>query len=136
MTRNTGLWPIAATDPRTVRRSLRAEKAQLIRWRRLVRARLDLAVAAFAPPPPLGETTWEIVPEAQLALPLPHDLEAAITVAGPRDPVELMEHLRSLDRMLAVYGAELDHALETSTEQIVGELASVRTASDAAEAGR
>jgi hypothetical protein len=119
------MWPYAETDPRTARRSLRAEKAQLIRWRRLLRARLDLAVAAFAPPPALGETAWEILPEAQMALPLPHELSEAIAVSTSADAVELMEHLRSLDRMLAEYGAEIDTALESSTEQIVDDMASV-----------
>lgn len=103
------------TDPMTTRRALRAEKAQLTRWRRLVRARLDLAVAAFAPPDALGEMNWDIVPEAQLALPMPEALAHAVAVPPPADPVALMEHLRALDRMLADYGRELDSALEETT---------------------
>lgn len=42
-------------DARSVRRALRAERAQLLRWRRLLRARLDLTVARLAPPTHLGE---------------------------------------------------------------------------------
>ena len=125
LTRTTGLWAQAQTDPRTARRSLRAEKAQLLRWRRLVRARLDLAVAAFAPPEPLGEATWDLVPEAEFGLPMAHDLASAIHVDLPMDAVSLMEELRSLDRRLAVYGAEIDSALETSTQQIVHHMAAV-----------
>ena len=124
LTRTTGLWAQAQSDPRTARRSLRAEKAQLLRWRRLVRARLDLAVAAIAPPEPLGEATWELVPEAEFGLPMAHDLAAAIHVDQPTDAVTLMEELRSLDRRLAVYGAEIDSALETSTQRIVHHMAS------------
>lgn len=127
LTRTTGLWAQAQPDPRTARRSLRAEKAQLVRWRRLVRARLDLAVAAFAPPEPLGEATWDLVPEAEFGLPMPHELAAAIEVAQPADAVTLMEELRSLDRKLAVYGAEIDSALENQTQQLVHHMASMPT---------
>ena len=123
LTRTTGLWAQAQQDPRTARRSLRAEKAQLVRWRRLVRARLDLAVAAFAPPEPLGEATWDLVPEAEFGLPMPHELASAIEVEPPLDAVGLMEELRSLDRKLAVYGAEIDSALEDQTEQLVHHMA-------------
>lgn len=100
------------SDVRANRRTLRAEKTQLARWRRLVRARLDLAVAAFAPPDHVGAMSWDLLPEAQLALPMPQELLAAVTVDPPADPVALMGHLRRLDRMLAAYGAELDAALE------------------------
>lgn len=123
LTPTTGLWAQAQQDPRTARRSLRAEKAQLLRWRRLVRARLDLAVAAFAPPEPLGEATWDLVPEAEFGLPMPHELAAAIEVEPPQDAVGLMEQLRALDRKLAVYGAEIDSALEKQTEQLVHHMA-------------
>ena len=123
LTRTTGPWAHAPTDPRTARRSLRAEKAQLLRWRRLVRARLDLAVASFAPPEALGEATWELVPEAEFGLPMAHELASAIWVDQPVDAVALMEQLRSLDRRLAVYGAEIDSALETSTQRIMHHMA-------------
>jgi len=112
------------TGARAARRALRAEKAQLLRWRRLVRARLDLAVAAFAPPDTLGAMSWELVPSAQMKLPTPHDLLAAIRLPSEADQVALMRQLRELDRRLAEYGAEIDAALESSTHQIVHELAS------------
>ena len=110
-----------STDARTAGRALRAEKAQLLRWRRLLRARLDLAVAAYAPPTALGEMSWDLVPQAQLSLPLPAELAAAIAVDTPVDQVALMQHLRGLDRVLAAYGVELDAAIETSTERVLAE---------------
>jgi hypothetical protein len=109
---------------RAARRALRAEKAQLLRWRRLVRARLDLAVAAFAPPDTLGAMSWDLVPDAQMNLPTPHDLLNAIRLPAGADQVALMRQLRDLDRRLAAYGAEIDAALEVSTHQIVHQLAS------------
>ena len=115
--------PRPGTDARAVRRALRAEKAQLLRWRRLVRARLDLAVAGYAPPDMLGAMSWDIVPEAQMSLPRPQELLAAVRFAGGSDEVALMQVLRDLDRRLADYGAQLDAALETSTQQIMRTMA-------------
>lgn len=111
------------TSARAARRALRAERAQLLRWRRLVRARLDLAVAGFAPPDPLGAMSWDVIPEAQMALPTPQELLEAIRLAEPTDQVALMQYLRTLDRRLARYGEEIDEALETFTQEIVRHLA-------------
>ena len=111
------------TSARAARRALRAEKAQLLRWRRIVRARLDLAVASYAPPDTLGAMSWEILPDAQLSLPRPQDLIAAVRIGCSDDEVALMQQLRRLDRQLAEYGEHLDDALEMSTQEILGTLA-------------
>lgn len=104
---------------RTARRSLRAERAQLQHWRRLLRARLDLAVADFVPPEPLGELTWDLLPGASTELPSHAELASAVAVVTPIDPVELMTRLRTLDRALAGYGQAVDEAIEQSTERVV-----------------
>ncbi|NTW39740.1 MAG: hypothetical protein HGA44_07600 [Cellulomonadaceae bacterium] len=109
-------------DPTATRRVLRAEKAELTRWRRLLRARLDLTVASFAPPEILGAMSWDLLPEAQLALPLPQSLHEVVSVDADVDRVALMRRLRDLDRELAAYGAELDVALEQCTEDLVADL--------------
>src|SRR5665647_2192951 len=49
-------------DLRRSRRALRAESAQLGRWRRLVRARMDLALATSMAPEPLGLETLGLLP--------------------------------------------------------------------------
>lgn len=110
-------------DARAARRALRAEKAQLLRWRRLLRARLDLAVAAYAPPDMLGAMSWDILPEAQMALPHPQELLDAVRAAGESDQVALMQRLRLLDKQLAEYEAHVDAALEASTQRILGAFA-------------
>lgn len=115
--------PACGYDARATRRALRAERAQLLRWRRLLRARLDLAVAAYAPPDTLGAMSWDIVPEAQMALPHPQDLLDAVRAADENDQVALMQRLRVLDRQLADYEAHLDAALERSTQEILSTLA-------------
>lgn len=115
---------------RAARRALRAEKAQLLRWRRLLRARLDLAVAAFAPPDTLGAMSWDLVPDAQMDLPRPQDLLEAVRVPVDPDQVALMRTLRELDHRLAAYGEEIDAALELSTQQIMHRMAGTGTTAD------
>lgn len=109
-------------DPHATRRTLRAEKAELQRWRRLLRARLDLAVASYAPPEELGAMSWDLLPAAQLALPLPQTLRDAVGLDADDDRVALMRRLRELDRELATYGHTLDQAMETCTEALVAQL--------------
>lgn len=115
--------PLAPVGSRAARRALRAEKAQLLRWRRLLRARLDLTVAGFAPPEPLGTIAWEVLPDGRDRLPLPSELAAAIAVVTPIDPVELLTRLRRFDRALEAYADELDDALDDSTQDVVRTLA-------------
>lgn len=126
--RRTGCGP----DARTARRALRAEKAQLLRWRRLLRARLDLAVASYAPPDTLGAMSWDILPDAQMSLPHPQELLDLVRTAGSADQVALMQRLRDVDQQLAEYEAQLDAALEDSTQDILDAFARARDEDDAA----
>ena len=124
--RRTGCGP----DARAARRALRAEKAQLLRWRRLLRARLDLAVASYAPPDTLGAMSWDILPEAQMALPHPQELLDLVRTPGGDDQVALMQRLRDLDQQLAEYEAHLDEALEESTQEVLDSFARARDVDD------
>lgn len=108
---------------RAARRALRTEKAQLARWRRLLRARLDLAIAGFAPPEPLGIALCDELPDSRYDIPAALELSHAIAVTTPLDPIELMTCLRRLDRALAVYEKDVDLALEETTVQVVRDLA-------------
>lgn len=123
MTQVGAVSPRALPGPRAVRRALRTEKAQLARWRRLLRARLDLEIAGFAPPEPLGVAVWDELPGSRDQLPSPAELASAIAPLTPIDPVELMTRLRHLDRALAAYEHDLDAALEESNAQVVRDLA-------------
>ncbi|MCL3859550.1 hypothetical protein [Actinotalea sp. K2] len=123
------------TDPVTAHRALRAERGQLVRWRRLLRARLDLTVAALAPPEPLGTLSWDVLPAGQHRLPAHVDLVSAVSATPPRDTVDLMEQLRSLDRTLAAYGDQLDAILEDLAGQTLQLVASEVDASPAPPAG-
>lgn len=107
-------------DSAATRRAVRAERASVTRWRRLLRARLDLLVATYAPPERLGEMGWDVLPHAQLAAPDHDELRAAIEASTVEsDRVATMHRLRDLDRRLAGYAAELDLALDATTEALV-----------------
>ncbi|MCB2174270.1 MAG: hypothetical protein KQH57_00525 [Actinomycetales bacterium] len=107
-------------DSAATRRAVRAERASVTRWRRLLRARLDLLVATYAPPERLGEMGWDVLPQAQLAAPDTDELRAAIDNSpAEADRVGAMRRLRDLDRRLAGYATELDAALDATTEALV-----------------
>ncbi len=111
---------VVGLDSAATRRAVRAERASVTRWRRLLRSRLDLLVATYAPPEPLGEMGWDVLPQAQLAAPDPDELRAAIgSSPAEADRVGAMRTLRDLDRRLAGYAAELDRALDATTEALV-----------------
>jgi hypothetical protein len=120
-------------DAFATRRALRAEMAEVSRWRRLLRSRLDLAVASYAPPEVLGTLSWGAVPHAELALPRPEDLSDLVCDSGTEDRVQLMRRIRALDKQLATYEDELERALEESTEQLVAQLAAGAAAAGPAD---
>lgn len=125
-----------ASDTRATRRALRAERAQLQHWRRLLRARLDLAVAGLAPPEHLGAFTWDLMPDAAVLLPRSQDLAAAIRVGEEADVVDLLTRLRRLDRMLSRYGDALEGAIEETTQDLLSEQAATRAATSHVGGGR
>ena len=72
------------SDLRLDRRALRAEHARVAWWRRLVRARLDLAVAQAARPQALGEdVAFQLPLEVGLDVPRPAALAAVLERHGP-----------------------------------------------------
>ena len=101
------------------RRALRDERDQLLRWRRLVRARLDLTVARFAPPRPLGALNWDLRPGAEAPLPDHQRISDILGAVEDEDAVELMHRLRDLDRELARYGTVIDDALDEHTQRLL-----------------
>lgn len=96
------------------RRAVRTERASVLRWRRLLRARLDLLVASYAPPEaldPLG-LDGTVPPSAA-------ELTAALDCTTDTDRVSAMHRLRELDRGLAGYAEALDQLIDASTEELV-----------------
>jgi len=105
------------------RRALRAEQARVVWWRRLVRARIDLAVAGAARPDPLGEdVAFQLPLDVTLSLPRPSELESLLPDVVPTD-VEALGRLRELDSRLASYEESVSDALVRTTDRLISRLA-------------
>ncbi|WP_282947524.1 hypothetical protein [Cellulomonas endometrii] len=112
-------------DLRRQRGALRLEHQHVVRWRRLVRNRLELAVAAAAPPlapgacpdvrDVLGPSAGDVPPAAELA--------AAVRGALPIAEVHELPRLRDLDTRLARYEMRLENALRDLTDRYIVQLA-------------
>lgn len=110
-------------DLRLDRRALRAERARVGWWRRLVRARLDLAVAQVARPQTLGEdVAFQLPVDVGVDVPRPTELAAVLT-GTPADELAALDDLRALDEQLARYEAGVASALSDTTDQLITRLA-------------
>lgn len=122
--RPTGNDVTALGDLRSTRRALRGERVRVARWRRLVRARLELAVASATLPGPLGEEATDVLPVlAENDLPTHIELAVALRSGLPDGEVDLIEPLRDLDRRLARYAETVEEALARTTEELICRLA-------------
>ncbi|NUU16653.1 hypothetical protein HP550_05245 [Cellulomonas humilata] len=112
------------SDLRLDRRALRAERARVAWWRRLVRARLDLAVAQAARPQTLGEdVAFQLPLEVGLDVPRPAALAAVLAGADPATDVGRLHELRALDEQLSAYAAGVEAALTRATDRLIVRLA-------------
>jgi hypothetical protein len=110
-------------DLRRSRRALRAESARLGRWRRLVRARTDLELAASMAPEPLGVEALGLLPaHVADALPMYSEMLEAVQLARADDEVRRLERLRDIDAQLARYQASVDTTLDATTAEFVRRL--------------
>ena len=109
-------------DLRLDRRALRAERARVAWWRRLVRARLDLAVAQAARPQTLGEEmAFQLPLDVGLDVPRPAAL-AAVLDSGT-EAVDRLGELKALDEQLSTYAAGVEDALTRATDRLIARLA-------------
>lgn len=105
------------------RRALRAESQRVGWWRRLVRARLDLAVAAAARPDPLGEdVAFQLPLDVTLGVPRMSELERLLPELQPTD-LPAVERLKALDDQLALYEQGVTEALARTTDRLISRLA-------------
>ena len=110
-------------DLRRSRRALRAESARLGRWRRLVRARMDLALAASMAPEPLGlEALGLLPPHVGDDLPMYNELLEAVQVGCGCDEVRRLERLRDFEARLTRYQVNVEATLEVTTAEFVRRL--------------
>ncbi len=121
----TAMHGLTLGELRHLRRVLIAEQATVSRWRRLVRARLDLAIATAAMPDVLGmrdELTAVTSPPLE-DLPTHPDLVRDVLGGGPSIEVDRLEALRAHDRRLARYETGVTEALERATTEFIRRVA-------------
>ena len=112
------------SDLRLDRRALRAEHARVTWWRRLVRARLDLAVAQAARPQVLGEdVAFQLPLEVGLDVPRPAALAAVLSGTDPAADVGRLGELKALDEQLSTYAEGVEAALVRATDRLITRLA-------------
>lgn len=111
-------------DLRLERRALRAERERVSWWRRVVRARMELAVAVAAGPDVLGEGVAFVLPlDVSVNVPRPGELRDALPDTDAGQEVGLLPALRALDERLAAYETGVAEALERATARMVDRLA-------------
>ncbi|QCB92492.1 hypothetical protein [Cellulomonas shaoxiangyii] len=109
---------------RQERRALRAEQARVGRWRRVVRARMDLVVASAARPEDLGAGMASVLPvDVVLEAPPPAALAGALEGTAAVREVGVLPALRDLDARLARYEDGVEQALHRVTDRLVERLA-------------
>ncbi|RYV50594.1 hypothetical protein [Pengzhenrongella frigida] len=109
---------------RSSRRALRVERSRIVHWRRLLRARIDLAVASAALPEALGQDRLGVLP-VDIERDLPDDLELtdAVLAGRPTGELDRLGDLRALDRRLASYESTVSQALDSATTEYIRQLA-------------
>jgi hypothetical protein len=106
---------------RAHRRELLLECARATRWRRLLQARLDLAVDALSPAEELdGRLAARACAPASL-----HDLVHGEPRTGPTpaaggDPVDQLHDVQHAQRSLVRYTEDLRRELTATTDELVG----------------
>lgn len=111
------------SELRSSRRALRAERARVSYWRRLVSARLDLALACVAPPDQLGLDLTLLLDGAVHTAPPAHaDLARALPHSLPIAEIHRLDELYRLDEQLASYQHDIDEVLATTTSEFIDHL--------------
>ncbi|MFS0705874.1 hypothetical protein AB6N23_15285 [Cellulomonas sp. 179-A 9B4 NHS] len=111
-------------DLRQERRALRAERARVGWWRRVVRARMDLVVASAARPDDLGAgMTFSLPVDVALEVPRPAELQRALDGTDAGREVGVLPALRDLDARLARYEEGVEQALRRVTDRLVERVA-------------
>ncbi|SEJ10069.1 hypothetical protein [Demequina mangrovi] len=115
-------------DLRQQRRDTRRELARVRWWRRLVRARRDLAVAFIADPIGAGSAGLDLSWEALAAgAPTSSELADAVWPEAEASSVAALESLDDLDTRLAAYEARVVATLDSVTGQMVRAMARAHT---------
>ena len=111
------------SELRSSRRALRAERARVTYWRRLVTARIDLALACVAPPDQLGLDLTLLLDGAVHTSPPAHaDLGRLLRRSLPITEIHHLDDLYGLDQRLASYQCDLDDVIASTTARFIDHL--------------
>jgi hypothetical protein len=114
---------VRLSELRSSRRALRAERARVSYWRRLVAARIDLALARVAPPDQLGLDLTLLLDGAVHTAPPAHaDLDRVLRHSLPITEIHHLDELYRLDERLASYQRDLDDVIATTTAKFIDHL--------------
>ncbi|PVU82556.1 hypothetical protein DDP54_05565 [Cellulomonas sp. WB94] len=114
---------VRLSELRSSRRALRAERARVSYWRRLVTARIDLALACVAPPDQLGLDLTLLLDGAVHTTPPAHaDLDKLLRHSLPITEIHHLDELYRLDERLASYQRDLDDVIATTTAKFIDHL--------------
>ncbi len=119
----TGVSGRTLNELRRARRLLRAERARIVQWRRLVRARLDLAIAVAAQPDALGQDPDVLPSGLEADLPMHAELVEHVLGGGPSIELDRLQSLRALDKQLARYEQSVAEALDAATTEFIRRVA-------------
>ncbi|MGV8979418.1 MAG: hypothetical protein ACOH17_15390 [Cellulomonas sp.] len=118
-----GTESVRLSELRSSRRALRAERARVTYWRRLVTARIDLALACVAPPDQLGVDLTLLLDDAVHTAPPAHaDLSRLLRHCLPITEVHRLDELYRLDARLASYQRNLDRVSASTTAEFIDRL--------------
>lgn len=107
------LAQLSLDELRAHRRALLTESANASRWKRLLQARVDLAVAGTAPADPLRR------PSPALPEPPDHNHLRDLVESMPDDPIGLLQRLNLAQQALSGYGAGVEAAASLATRELV-----------------
>jgi len=114
---------VGLAELRSSRRALRAERARVTYWRRLVTARIDLALACVAPPDKLGLDLSFLLDDAVHASPpASADLDRLLRHSLPITEIHNLDELYRLGERLASYQRALDDVIASTTATFIDRL--------------
>ena len=111
--------PMSIAELRHARQMLKHERDHIIYWRRLLRARMDLALSAIMLPEELGFNAWGVLPDAAVAQAPPWQELVNAVHSEPSPQLSELDECRNLAERLATYEGLINAELHRVTNQLV-----------------
>lgn len=119
MTPDSPVAPTSIAELRHARQLLKHERDHITYWRRLLRARVDLAMASILMPDELGFNAWGVLPDTATGeVPAWDELVNAVR-REPWPQLAVLDECRGLDERLAAYESRIVSELNRTTNALV-----------------